>query len=108
MHILADAGMTVTATSAMAEIIVLMRPPRALPPPIVRQIVRGHNAVPVAIWRKHGKKPRVSGSIHFANRTMPDKLQEQVAAIWARALGVKKVGPDDNFCALGGHSLLGV
>jgi acyl carrier protein len=39
---------------------------------------------------------------------MADKLQEQVAAIWARALGVKRVNPDDNFFALGGHSLLGV
>ena len=39
---------------------------------------------------------------------MSDRLQEQVAAIWARALGVKKIGPDDNFFALGGHSLLGV
>ena len=39
---------------------------------------------------------------------MTDKLLDQVAAIWARALGVKKVGPDDNFFALGGHSLLGV
>jgi acyl carrier protein len=39
---------------------------------------------------------------------MADKLQEQVATIWARALGVKKIGPDDNFFALGGHSLLGV
>lgn len=39
---------------------------------------------------------------------MADKLQEQVAAIWARALGVKRIGPDDNFFALGGHSLLGV
>ena len=41
---------------------------------------------------------------------MPDtqKLQEQVAAIWGRALGVKKIGADDNFFALGGHSLLGV
>ena len=44
----------------------------------------------------------------FENRIMADRLQEQVAAIWARALGVKKVGPDDNFFALGGHSLLGV
>ena len=35
-------------------------------------------------------------------------LQEQVGAIWARALGVKKIAPDDNFFALGGHSLLGV
>ena len=39
---------------------------------------------------------------------MADRLQEQVAAIWARALGVKNVTPDDNFFALGGHSLLGV
>ena len=39
---------------------------------------------------------------------MADRLQEQVAAIWARALGVKKINPDDNFFALGGHSLLGV
>lgn len=37
-----------------------------------------------------------------------DKLQEQVAAIWSRALGIKKIAPDDNFFALGGHSLLGV
>ena len=39
---------------------------------------------------------------------MADGLQEQVGAIWARALGVKKIKPDDNFFALGGHSLLGV
>jgi acyl carrier protein len=42
------------------------------------------------------------------NGIMADKLQEQVAGIWAQALGVKKVGADDNFFALGGHSLLGV
>jgi surfactin family lipopeptide synthetase B/lichenysin synthetase B len=39
---------------------------------------------------------------------MADRLQEQVAAIWARALGIKKVNPDENFFVLGGHSLLGV
>ena len=39
---------------------------------------------------------------------MTDGLQEQVAAIWGRALGVKKIQQDDNFFALGGHSLLGV
>ena len=39
---------------------------------------------------------------------MADGLQDQVAAIWARALGVKKIDPSDNFFALGGHSLLGV
>jgi surfactin family lipopeptide synthetase B/lichenysin synthetase B len=39
---------------------------------------------------------------------MAEGLQDQVGAIWARALGVKKVNRDDNFFALGGHSLLGV
>jgi hypothetical protein len=39
---------------------------------------------------------------------MADGLAEQVAAIWRRALGVKKINQDDNFFALGGHSLLGV
>jgi acyl carrier protein len=39
---------------------------------------------------------------------MADRLQEQIAGIWAKALGVKTIAPDDNFFALGGHSLLGV
>ncbi|MEI7789940.1 MAG: phosphopantetheine-binding protein [Alphaproteobacteria bacterium] len=39
---------------------------------------------------------------------MADTLQSRIAAIWAKALGVKTVAPDDNFFALGGHSLLGV
>lgn len=39
---------------------------------------------------------------------MADTLPTQVAAIWARALGIKTVTPADNFFALGGHSLLGV
>ena len=39
---------------------------------------------------------------------MSDTLPSQIAAIWAKALGVKSVAPDDNFFALGGHSLLGV
>jgi aryl carrier-like protein len=39
---------------------------------------------------------------------MPESLQDQVAAVWAKALAVKQVAPDDNFFALGGHSLLGV
>lgn len=39
---------------------------------------------------------------------MADTLQDSIAATWAKALGVKTVAPDDNFFALGGHSLLGV
>jgi hypothetical protein len=36
------------------------------------------------------------------------EIEQQVGGLWARALGVKKVAPGDNFFALGGHSLLGV
>ncbi|MDO8883776.1 MupA/Atu3671 family FMN-dependent luciferase-like monooxygenase [Pseudotabrizicola sp.] len=39
----------------------------------------------------------------------PDSdVESQIAAIWARVLGVPKVGAKDNFFALGGHSLLAV
>ena len=34
--------------------------------------------------------------------------RDQMAAIWAQMLGIGHVGPDDNFFAIGGHSLLGV
>ena len=40
--------------------------------------------------------------------TSQDDIQTQVAEIWARHLGVGRVTGDDNFFALGGHSLLGV
>lgn len=39
---------------------------------------------------------------------MANNEAQQIAAIWAQMLGSKRVAPDDNFFALGGHSLLGV
>lgn len=37
-----------------------------------------------------------------------DRTLEGLARIWAGILGVKKVEPEDNFFAKGGHSLLAV
>jgi acyl carrier protein len=39
---------------------------------------------------------------------MTDVIASQIAATWSQLLGVKQIAPDDNFFALGGHSLLGV
>ena len=39
---------------------------------------------------------------------MTADIQEQIAKLWARSLGVRHVAPDDSFFALGGHSLLAV
>jgi amino acid adenylation domain-containing protein len=44
-------------------------------------------------------------SVFVAPRSL---LEEKVAAIWAEVLKLKKIGIDDNFFDLGGHSLLGV
>jgi amino acid adenylation domain-containing protein len=36
---------------------------------------------------------------------MDDPLEQSLQAIWERTLGVRPIGPDDDFFALGGHSL---
>jgi amino acid adenylation domain-containing protein len=42
-------------------------------------------------------------SAYVAPRT---PVEEKVAAVWAEALGLERVGAEDDFFALGGHSLL--
>ena len=51
-----------------------------------------------------GGRPE-SGAEYVPPRTA---VEQQLAAIWAELLGVDRVGVQDNFFDLGGHSLLGV
>ena len=51
---------------------------------------------------------RIGGSETRVTDLKSDQTVKTLAALWAHVLGVKKVEPDDNFFALGGHSLLGV
>lgn len=37
-----------------------------------------------------------------------NNIAQEIAATWSKLLGVKTIAADDNFFALGGHSLLGV
>ncbi|MCP3958279.1 MAG: amino acid adenylation domain-containing protein [bacterium] len=47
--------------------------------------------------------PEASGADHVPPR---GPVEEIVAEIWSRVLGVERIGARDNFFALGGHSLL--
>jgi natural product biosynthesis luciferase-like monooxygenase protein len=60
---------------------------KALPAPVVR----GADAAPEAGFVPAG-----------------DSVEEAIAGVWARVLGLPRVGRSDNFFSLGGHSLLAV
>jgi amino acid adenylation domain-containing protein len=44
----------------------------------------------------------------IAPAALRQPLADALAALWAEALGVPRVGPDDDFFALGGHSIIAV
>jgi acyl-coenzyme A synthetase/AMP-(fatty) acid ligase len=52
--------------------------------------------------------PDYSGFADGANKKLPQTpLEIELAGLWAEILGVEHIGVDDDFFALGGHSLLG-
>lgn len=48
--------------------------------------------------------PSVEGQLEESYVAPRDALEEELAAIWAEALGISKIGIDDNFFDLGGES----
>src|SRR5476651_1714386 len=105
---LAIAGEAIAIVNAKTAIKVFMEPPKCPSGAIVRQTPsydKCHSSG--SNWRTPRKTARFARHSRETG-IMADTLQTQVAAIWARTLGVKAVAPADNFFALGGHSLLGV
>jgi amino acid adenylation domain-containing protein len=45
---------------------------------------------------------------HSAEKARPDELERELVAIWQRTLDITDIHPDDDFFALGGHSLRAV
>jgi natural product biosynthesis luciferase-like monooxygenase protein len=70
------------------------------------------DAFPLTPNRKVDRKalpaPNAAAPVAEAFVAPQSDIEAQLAAIWARVLGVPKVGAKDNFFALGGHSLLAV
>src|SRR5204863_244352 len=73
----------------------------ALPVTPSGKIDRG--SLPPPVLETAGDSEAGEGSL-----TPPTPFEEQLAGIWAEVLGLDRVGPDDDFFALGGHSLSAV
>ncbi len=84
-----------------------------LPSPVVPSAFVTLDALPLSPVGKLDRRalaalaPPVEASVgaHLPPRTATEEI---VAAVWADLLDVERVGVDDNFFALGGHSLLGI
>jgi hypothetical protein len=70
------------------------------------------SVMPLTPNRKVDRKALPAPTARLAEATAfvapASDVEGQIAAIWARVLGLPKVGSKDNFFALGGHSLLAV
>ncbi|MBN8472056.1 amino acid adenylation domain-containing protein [Corallococcus exiguus] len=58
--------------------------------------------------RKALPAPDTSAVSRSAYEAPRGGVEEKIAAVWARLLGMERIGREDNFFALGGHSLLAV
>jgi amino acid adenylation domain-containing protein len=60
------------------------------------------------IDRKALPEPDTAAVIYKAYEKPQGPIEERLAGIWQKSLGIKRVGRHDNFFELGGHSLLAV
>ncbi|WP_081635957.1 type I polyketide synthase [Micromonospora sp. CNB394] len=101
-----------------AEAVGAMRRILALPDPAHLVVLADDLRPRIDYWR-YGQHRGVApvGGLSAAHPRPPlatpyaaprNDIEERIAAIWQLLLGIEKVGVDDDFFALGGHSLLGV
>ncbi|HEV7517803.1 MAG TPA: beta-ketoacyl synthase N-terminal-like domain-containing protein, partial [Thermoanaerobaculia bacterium] len=55
---------------------------------------------------RSGVEPGIAGAAGIAGVAPRSGLEREIAAVWQVVLGVERVGAEDNFFDLGGHSLL--
>jgi amino acid adenylation domain-containing protein len=83
---------------------------RLLPEPMVPSIFAMVDALPLTPAGKVDRRALTSRSVERPASTTSykppgDELERQVAEIWQEVLGLERVGVEDNFFDLGGHSL---
>jgi natural product biosynthesis luciferase-like monooxygenase protein len=102
-----------TASGQVCEISLKQRLNQALPDYMVPAAFVAMDSFPLTPNKKVDRKalpaPTEGTAQQVAEYVAPENTVEQdIAAIWSRILGVQNIGSRDNFFGLGGHSLLAV
>ena len=101
-----------TADAAVDETVLRTHLAANLPAIMVPAHFVSLDAFPLTPNRKVDRKalpaPTLAAAAERAFAPTEDTVEEAIAGVWARVLGVPRVGRSDNFFALGGHSLLAV
>jgi phthiocerol/phenolphthiocerol synthesis type-I polyketide synthase E len=81
---------------------------------LARRVEQSRTSTAAALLEKLEGKDQAAQTLHprpdlrTAYVAPTNELEETVAGIWQRFLGIEKIGIHDDFIELGGHSLLGI